>query len=432
MQLSIETFLESLILFTKRRGARLLFTSRDVHDIRDHIVTSLNPSDHLVFELQMTKQDTQADILSFSNSLMQRRLPNKPDQLKEELATAAADKCEGMFLWLRLLHDQLGPGKNGRQLHKIVSDTPTGLDQAYQRDWQRIMNFTNNDDRARAFRILRWALFATRPLTVRELAEALLIQLDNDHTSYPLEDLPEAYDEVYISDQLKRLCGSLLEVRGVDESFDGAARVVQFPHFSVREFLTEAAQERLSDTGQISLSDSTDNNDLLAQLCLKYLCYDNLAQESLLTSEQIEEKLKQYAFLQYASQNWITHASRVSIPSPALIALSNTLHDPSGFRWRTYSELTIAIEHRHSPAHLCTNEATCTNPLYLSCLTGLKDTVKYVLDQGAPVNAVAGSHANALQRAACSGSLDIVELLLERGADPHVKGGKHGSALVSL
>ena len=91
------------------------------------------------------------------------------------------------------------------------------------------MNY-GKEDQIRAIAILCWTLFARRPLTVRELAEALIVEQDLgeedlDADSYSSRafdesmdraDIPEIWDDVYIEDQILRLCGSLVVVRGDD------------------------------------------------------------------------------------------------------------------------------------------------------------------------------------------------------------------------
>jgi len=55
------------------------------------------------------------------------------------------------------------------------------------RDLGRILSFSEERDRAVA--ILRWTLFALRPLTVQELTEALAVNIHDDGDSYPKDDL---------------------------------------------------------------------------------------------------------------------------------------------------------------------------------------------------------------------------------------------------
>lgn len=103
-----------------------------------------------------------------------------------------------MFLWVRLLHERLSPAKNANQLQKLVSDTPAGLNEAYERDLKAIQNFSE-DEKYRAVMVLRWTLYAARPMTVHELTEALLIGLEDEESIYPANHLPDTYDDFYIT-----------------------------------------------------------------------------------------------------------------------------------------------------------------------------------------------------------------------------------------
>src|SRR5436305_6198801 len=111
-----------------------------------------------------------------------------------------------MFLWIRLLGNQLNPGKNAKQLREMVNKMPIGIEETYKRDLVRILKLGEEKDRAIA--VLRWTLFALRPLTVRELTEALAVDIDPDCDAYPRDDLPDTWEEEEVNDQIRRLCGS--------------------------------------------------------------------------------------------------------------------------------------------------------------------------------------------------------------------------------
>jgi hypothetical protein len=66
------------------------------------------------------------------------------------------------------------------------------------------------EERTRAFTLLRWVTFAAKPLTVAELTEAALVSLDGDE--YPSDSLPDAIDDEYIDSEILGLCGSLLSI----------------------------------------------------------------------------------------------------------------------------------------------------------------------------------------------------------------------------
>ena len=94
-----------------------------------------------------------------------------------------------MFLWVRLLADRLNSTKNKKQLNETVRKTPSGFENAFERDLQRILNLTKERDRAIA--ILRWPQYAQRPLTVRELTEALVVDVNSISKAYLSDNLPD-------------------------------------------------------------------------------------------------------------------------------------------------------------------------------------------------------------------------------------------------
>ncbi|KAL8826454.1 MAG: hypothetical protein Q9191_003788 [Dirinaria sp. TL-2023a] len=442
-------FLKKLISSTKASGSQLLLVSREDHDIREQLAgVGITSKTHEIFRLRVTQHDTRDDVASFSKSLMEQRLPNKTDELKRDLAMTAAEKCDGMFLWVRLLHERLSPGKNARQLLKMVVDTPAGLNQAYERELQAI-NYLSQDERDRATKILWWTLYAIRPLCVQELTEALLIELDDEQVWYPFEELPDAYDDFYIADQLRRLCGSLIDVRPREGSSGVAQYTVQFVHFSVKEYLSEALQQFLPY--KVPMSDAASIHDVLAQYCLQYLCYNDFIQESVSTKEEFDQKVQKYNFLRYSSRVWIAHASRANPPSSDLVELSNKLHDRPGYRWRSYSEVLLnARRLKDFSKCLVEYRGSWPEPLYLASVTGITETVRYVigktanlddqagaerrtalfeaiyrrhfstamllLDQGADVNISTADGYTCLHKAASTGQLDIMRALIGKGA----------------
>ena len=118
-----------------------------------------------------------------------------------------------------------------------MNDLPKTLDETYDR------TLLNIDEEKREFaqRLFRCLAVSIRPLRVDELGEILAIQFDEVASpTFNAAWRPENAEEAVIS-----ACSSLISI--VDR---GIHQVVQFSHFSVKEYLTserlEAAEERLS------------------------------------------------------------------------------------------------------------------------------------------------------------------------------------------
>lgn len=314
------SYLDTRALFLKKLDeaiantqARVLFVSREDADMRDQLRLSIDHArktqrQTVWTEYEITRQDTAEDIDHFSRSILEQRLSSRAAiELKEELAMDAAEKSEGMFLWIKLLYGRLSRSNSPTRLRGIISSTPSGLDQAYERDLKMILGL-EEDDRHQALAILRWTLLARRPLTVRELCEALITEQDLGHeedsllgSDYELdaltfsqEDLPSDWGE-YVEDQILRLCGSLIDLRSGEVQRTVENQTVHFVHFSVKEYLIKA--DPFADVPRLHMR--------IAVSCLRYLCYDDFIQTKHSTLDQFDDKVAKYAFLNYAGVHWV-------------------------------------------------------------------------------------------------------------------------------
>ena len=84
--------------------------------------------------------------------------------------------------------------------------------------------------------LLRWTVFAARPLTVLEMTEALAVRED-DSDNLQSEEIPDVVDDEYINDEILDLCGSLVEIRDAGPEKHPKDKTVGLVHHSVREFL---------------------------------------------------------------------------------------------------------------------------------------------------------------------------------------------------
>lgn len=294
-------FLRDLVHHLNEAKARVLVVSRDVPDIREYLgETSMQKDGIRKMEYQITSTDTAADISAFSAHVVDQKLSNKKEKLRREIATEAADRSKGMFLWIQLLEKEIekANGDNAKRLKGIVREMPSGISQAYARELDKIDRLTGRH-RQQAITILRWVLFAVRPLQVKELAEALIVSEYEDE-SYPDDDLPDEWeecfvDEYYVKTNILGLGGSLLVLRPESSNAPLASHTVHFVHFSVKEYLTSDGGEN-SWAAKLSLSDQATETNVLSRVCLRYLTMD--------VFNEIPSDTRLYPFLSYASWAW--------------------------------------------------------------------------------------------------------------------------------
>ena len=436
-----ERFLNGLCDSLARTGTRVLFVSRQDLDIRRCVRSSEADSVKWI-EYALSAHDTNSDIKQFADTLIAHRLPNKPQALREELAINACERCEGMFLWVYNLQRQLKPSSNHQRLCAVVSNTPGGLDQAYERSLQNIVEL-DDEDKERAIAILRWVMYASRPLTVQELTEALIVSIDEENVSglFPETMLPDEYDECYVDDEILGPCAPFVRLRGEEVHQPVKDQTLHFVHFSVKEYLSsKAVSDKFPKLGQTYFTDEAGAHKLLAQICLRYLCYDDFIQTENSSEERFNAKIDKYAFLKYAGRYWTDHKNCCNDLPPEIVRWANELFDPFAQKWLSYLEV---IESKASGSftnflqHFLHN---CPNPLFYASLWSLVPTMEFLIMERqahidmerqwqAQINQIGGLYGSPLQAASAMGSIAAVRLLLQQNADVNIGIERWGSSL---
>ena len=173
---------------------------------------------------------------------------------------------------------------------RALDELPESLDATYERTLLGI----EKERREFAHRLFQCLTVAVRPLRVDELAEVLAIrfcpgQLPQYHAAWQSDDAQEA---------VLSTCSSLISVVNVDGS-----SVVQFSHFSVKEFLISDRLAKYKSTDEISrfhvlpLSAHT----IIAQASLTVLLH--------LGNHVDKDSIKNFPFAQYAAQHWFEGVS---------------------------------------------------------------------------------------------------------------------------
>jgi hypothetical protein len=177
-------------------------------------------------------------------------------------------------------------------LRRALEQLPETLDTTYE----HILLGIDNGKREYACRLLQCIAVSFRPLRVEELAEVLATRLDAGeeyHSDWRPED---AHQAVFSA------CCSLIMIVNVDGSL-----VVQFSHFSVKEFLMSS---RLANTGEhLSRYHILPHSahTVLARSCLSVLL--NL-------SDQVDRStVEKQPFTIYAARYWVDHGKFEGVSS---------------------------------------------------------------------------------------------------------------------
>ncbi|KAJ5787905.1 hypothetical protein N7457_002895 [Penicillium paradoxum] len=412
---SIMRFLGALRKVVTDTPTRVLIISRDETEIR-HCLSNEGIFDSVV-EYRITPEDVHNDVLSYARTIVSERLSTKTDAMKEDITQKLADRCNGQFLWVKLQQDTLRRGKSQKKLEEAINATPAGLDNIYERNWIKISRLAD-EDRDRAFSLLRWTAFSLRPLTVSEITAALLVQDDSDELL--LDELPDSIDEDYINTELLDLCGSLLEIRSPEARCTIGLKTLHLTHFSVREYLLRNIPNHgllLQVTAPtLRHSTATSESTILANKCLRYVnC--QIAWEG--TSDAQHDQILS-SFRDYAAGAWYQHAAMGDMSDCELMTLTNELFNTSNPSWKLWKEWfdLNGVKREETEA---THEVNLAGPLYYAVYLGLANTVGLLLSEGKhDMNEKGHDEQTALGAACENGHLMIVRLLLDQGADPTI------------
>ncbi len=443
-------FLRDLLKHLPKTKSRVLVVSRDVPDINEFLGQESADYPGIVkFEYEITAKDTTADVRSFSEHMVNSKLPKKKEDLRQKIAEQAAERSEGMFLWIKLLEQEISPGQNAKELTKTVHEMPSGISEAYSREVERIGQLPPSQ-KDKAVMILRWILFAVRPLQVKELAEALVIS-GEELEDYPDEDLPDMWqdgfvDEDYVNEMILGRCGSLLQLRSNSPQTALADHTVHFVHFSVKEYLSSLSRAVVPNqwAADLGLADAAVEEVRLSRICLRYL--------TLNTFEDIPPNTNVYPFLSYASWAWYFHSFHEKpTPSQDIMHRTQKAFDPATSSWKVWTPLMEAeltdsdIEDWNlgvttssdfgsdadSEDHNDSRSQKVLNPIYYASLLGLTEVVKWLEDQGLDCACAGGHFGFPLQAAVVKNHEDVVKHLLNRGVDVSQKGGQYGTSIIA-
>ncbi|KAI9443989.1 hypothetical protein H4582DRAFT_1872066, partial [Lactarius indigo] len=154
---------------------------------------------------------------------------------KEHVIETLSERADGMFRWVFC---QLETLRNclPQNVRSVLKELPKSLDETYERMLKEI----GKTNPRQAHRLLQCLTVATRPLRVEELAEVLALDFDGAKDGIPALNKDWRWDDGQ-QGVLSTCSGLIVIVDGIDEDFGSRSRghrVVQFAHFSVKEFLT--------------------------------------------------------------------------------------------------------------------------------------------------------------------------------------------------
>src|SRR5713226_2769438 len=292
-----------------------------------------------------------------------------------------------------------------------LDELPESLDETYE----RILRDIKKPNRDHARRLLQCLVVAIRPLRADELAEVLAVNFDD------AEGIPRLNPEWRWEDEEQALltsCSSLIAIVETDDS-----RVVQFSHFSVKEFLTSI---RLADSSKDLFRyhiDLEPAHTILAQACMGVL---------LQTDDRVEEDGvgKSSSLAEYAARHWAIHAQFQSVSSFLRKGMEYLFDSdmPYFAAWLKLYNIGTKPRINSSSFHwFSARSASDASPLYYAALCGFQDLVEHlVVKHPRDIKASGGHYVAPIVAALAGRHFQTAKFLYHNGAHLDVR-GNHGN-----
>jgi ankyrin repeat protein len=338
------------------------------------------------------------------------------------------------FRWVCCQLDYLGKCIPSR-IRQALEELPTTLDEIYERTLQEIPD--TNWEFAR--RLLQCVAVVSHPLRVNELAELLAFNFEAGQIPKYREDWRHE-DPVHA---VLSTCSTLLAL--VNVHHDDCFPVIQFSHFTVKEFLTSArfANKHSTISHRYNIS-MTPAHTLVTQACLGILLH--------LDQDANRDSLATFPLAEYAAEHWVEHARFEGVSQnvdegikqlfdrkKSHLAVWLWIYNPTLPLWKRgelangplsprgkplhYASFcglhdvvrSLAIEHPEDVNSPSFDEGS--TPLHLASKQGHLETARLLVEHGADARAQTESGETPLHWVSYRGHVELARLLVEHGAD---------------
>ncbi|KAF7980713.1 hypothetical protein HWV62_37181 [Athelia sp. TMB] len=330
------------------------------------------------------------------------------EDINQTIREGLVGGADGMLRWVALQYDDLMRCVSRRELEDQLKSLPRGLNETYE----KILARSSRPDDLKRF--LQLLACAWRPLTVEEIAEAVVVTSSpNDLDDVPACDFSRRYGN---SDDVLNTCyGLVTEVKGF----------VKLAHFSVKEFIS--SDEIKNGAARFFYTNESLSHSASARICLVYLLQFDKPES--VTEDDIESlPLTEYAARWFDFHVRSTQAVDTEPNQQLLQRLFGSVPNYALTNWAQLRDTYIAFDGRIDLGKVV-ELANGSAPLYYASILGLTQVVPHLIYQGADPNVPSGPEGTALQGAAYHGQFEVSKLLLRLGADININVGKHGTVL---
>ncbi|CAG9977300.1 unnamed protein product [Clonostachys byssicola] len=362
--------------------SRIFISSRDLPEIRD----ALHPLRTLQME-QTDENDLRAYLsCQFEQNDMDDLLDDHPD-----LATEIIEKSNGIFLLGEILINELLQSNTVKEMRRALKSSPTHLDQAFEVTLKRIDSQSKSRS-SLAHRVLGWVACAERNLSVSELLHGLVTEEGEDEIDM----------ENFVSVKtILKVCGGLV----MASARDGKVAMV---HSTIHEWFRNREGFKWHED--------------IARSSLRYLTLKVFSAGLAASADELEARMKELPFLQYAAQNWRSHILNDEVlndlTSAIDVFLGNTNSCSAAFQVSNFQGQLKDLAVRSATFDTI---PTGHIALHFAAYWNLGDKACQLIDSGQPLDARDSQNWTSLHWACFSRSQQTVRVLFLRGADTMAK-----------
>ena len=258
------------------------------------------------------------DIEAFINDEIAKSEILSVPECRKNVYETLKDRSDGMFLWVRLMVDDLKKSSSKSELSERLQNLPCGLEKAYQLLFIRLSQKLDKYEIGLVKNILAFTSTSCRPLRFEEFRYAQAMYCRSlEAVAQPLEE----YILLWPPQRVLDITEGLVSVT------DGVLRLI---HSSVRDFLVRPEVQWVSEPDRALLGfriDIEQTHRLLAWLCLDYIRFEKDERRVLKcsTPQSTQALREDYPFLGYSTSYAFFHLNRSGPPCAITLAKVQTV-----------------------------------------------------------------------------------------------------------
>ena len=279
---------------------------------RSHVIEAHSGIDQFPI-IEISPAILNQDIEAFINNEIAKSDILSLPEIRETVYKSLKGKSDGMFLWVRLMIDDLRKSSSKSELSQRLQDLPCGLEKAYRLLFLRLSQKLDKYEQRLAQSVLAFIITSCRPLTFDEFQYAHAL-----HCRW-LDRVAKPFEEYLLLQPRQR-------VLDITEGLIYMAKgVLHLSHSSVRDFLVRPKDRWMCGPDKAVLEfriDLTQTHRYFAWICLDYIKLETEAKKipKLDTSHTTQAVWGSCPLLRYAISYAFHHLNRSGRPCSTTIA----------------------------------------------------------------------------------------------------------------